>query len=104
MLLDFIRILHSVINRRCEVTAKRIIMRVLRKAGITVGGNAPWDIAVHDSRFYARVLAEGSLGLGESYMEGWWDCQNLDQFFERVLTSQSSWITVESVRGRRRAL
>ena len=93
MLLDFIRILHSVINRRCEVTAKRIIMRVLRKAGITVGGNAPWDIAVHDSRFYARVLAEGSLGLGESYMEGWWDCQNLDQFFERVLTSQSSWIT-----------
>jgi cyclopropane-fatty-acyl-phospholipid synthase len=30
------------------------------------------------------VLQEGSLGLGESYMDGWWDCERLDIFFQRV--------------------
>ena len=40
---------------------------------------------VHDPRLYRRILAQGSLGLGEAYMDGWWDCQALDQFFDRVL-------------------
>jgi cyclopropane-fatty-acyl-phospholipid synthase len=65
--------------------AERIIRKVLSKAEITPNGNAPWDIKINDPRFYGRVLVDGSLGLGESYMEGWWDCQHLDQFFERVL-------------------
>ena len=64
---------------------ERIIQTVLGKAGIVVDGNQPWDISVNDPRFYARVFCKGSLGLGESYMEGWWNCQGLDQFFERVL-------------------
>ena len=59
----------------------------LQSADIQIGGDRPWDIQVHDARFYARVLSQGSLGLGESYMAGWWDCTHLDQFFERVLTA-----------------
>ena len=39
-------------------------------------------------RFYARVLAQGSLGLGEAYMDGWWDCERLDEFFYRILTAE----------------
>jgi cyclopropane-fatty-acyl-phospholipid synthase len=35
--------------------------------------------------FFKRVLQEGSLGLGESYMDGWWDCERLDIFFHKVL-------------------
>lgn len=61
---------------------------LLSKAGITIGGHQPWDIVVHNPKFYKRVLQEGSLGLGESYMQGWWDCQHLDQFFHRVLVNK----------------
>jgi cyclopropane-fatty-acyl-phospholipid synthase len=42
---------------------------------------------IHNPRTVERVLASGSLGLGESYMDGWWDCAALDQFFCRVIES-----------------
>ena len=57
----------------------------LRECGIHVGGEHPWDIQVHEPRFYRRVLLHGSLGLGESYMDGWWDCEALDSMFTRLL-------------------
>ena len=59
--------------------------RHLSKADIEINGNNPWDIQVHNNNLYQRVLAEGSLGLGESYMDGWWDCHCLDEFFNRIL-------------------
>lgn len=59
--------------------------QMLATAGIDVNGSAPWDIAVHNPRFYARVMRQGSIGLGESYMDGWWDCPALDQFFYRAM-------------------
>ncbi len=54
-------------------------------AGVQINGPGPADIHVHDPRFYGRVLREGSLGLGEAYMDGWWDCERLDEFFYAVL-------------------
>jgi len=71
---------------------------LLGLAGIQVNGSRPWDIQVHDDRFYRRVLRERNLGLGESYMDGWWDCERLDEFFHRLLTGgierhvRGSWI------------
>jgi cyclopropane-fatty-acyl-phospholipid synthase len=65
--------------------AKQSIIELLSIAGISVNGNAPWDIQVHNNNFYKRVLAGGSLALGESYMDGWWDCDQLDGFAFRVL-------------------
>lgn len=61
------------------------VQSLLAKAGIEVDGPAPWDITVHHSGFYRRVLFEGSLGMGESYMDGWWDCTAIDQLFERLI-------------------
>ncbi len=58
---------------------------LLALADVEIGGSRPWDIAVSDDAFYRRVLAGGSLALGESYMDGWWDCPRLDEFFHRVL-------------------
>ena len=34
------------------------------------------------------MLAGGSLALGESYMDGWWDCKALDQLVYRVLKAE----------------
>lgn len=58
---------------------------MLAQADIHIGGSRPWDLVVHDPRFYQRVLAEGSLGLGEAYIDGWWDCSALDQFVDKAL-------------------
>lgn len=57
------------------------IQELLERARVHIGGPESGDILIHDARFYNRVLAEGSLGLGESYMDGWWDAKQLDEFF-----------------------
>jgi cyclopropane-fatty-acyl-phospholipid synthase len=73
---------------------------ILRRAGITIGGDAPWDIQVHDERLYARALRDGTMGVGEAYVEGWWDCQAIDQMVERLtrtrpdLVLRASWVLV----------
>lgn len=64
---------------------KSKVAKLLEKAGITIDGNQAYDMQVHDSRVFKRILADPSLGAGESYMEGWWDCRALDQFFYRIL-------------------
>ncbi len=65
--------------------AKKIIESLLLKADIKINGSRAWDIQVHNERFYNRVLGQGSLGLGESYMEGWWDSESVDEFINRIL-------------------
>ncbi|MGH7023412.1 MAG: cyclopropane fatty acyl phospholipid synthase [Caulobacteraceae bacterium] len=64
---------------------RRLIEGLLARAGVEADGSRPFDIQVHDQRLWRRVLAEGSLGLGEAYMDGWWDCERLDEFFARVV-------------------
>ena len=67
---------------------KKLLTHLLTSANITINGNRPNDIHVHKEEFYARVLREGSIGLGESYMDGWWDCENLDGFFNDILRAK----------------
>jgi cyclopropane-fatty-acyl-phospholipid synthase len=64
--------------------AAKTLVEILAVADIRVNGDRAWDLQVHNERFFERVLAEGSLGVGESYMDGWWDVEALDQFFTRV--------------------
>ncbi|WP_035341283.1 MULTISPECIES: cyclopropane fatty acyl phospholipid synthase [Dickeya] len=63
----------------------QIVNNMLAGAGITINGSHPFDIQVKNPNFYKRILREGSLGLGESYMDGWWECERLDMFFHRAL-------------------
>ncbi len=63
----------------------RIANELLSRAGIQVNGPSASDIQVKSPDFFKRVLQEGSLGLGESYMDGWWECDRLDVFFTKVL-------------------
>lgn len=65
--------------------AEKRVRGLLESADIQVNGNRPWDPQVHNRRLYMRLLRGGSLGLGESYMEGWWDCAQLDEFFARLI-------------------
>ncbi len=61
--------------------------RLVEPADIRINGDRPWDVQVHDDRLYQRVLAQGTLGLGEAYMDGWWDCEALDQMVARAQQS-----------------
>lgn len=60
------------------------LRQMLAPAQIMLGGNNPWDIQVRDPVFARRVLAHGTLGVGESYMDGQWDCERLDEMMFRV--------------------
>ena len=63
------------------------VVDLLGEADVVPGGARGWDPRIHDQRFFARVLAQGSLGLGESYMDGWWDVESLDGMLCRLLRS-----------------
>jgi cyclopropane-fatty-acyl-phospholipid synthase len=91
------------------------IEELLNLAGVRIDGDAPTDLRVHDPRLYARILAHGSLGLGEAYMDGWWDAESLDGYLFRVLDTRldervggfdDAWLFIKSYlmnlqRGRR---
>ena len=64
--------------------AARKVAALFSLAGIEIGGRRPWDLQVHDERFYPRLLAGGDLAAGESYMDGWWDAPSLDELCTRV--------------------
>ncbi|MBK5245464.1 MAG: cyclopropane fatty acyl phospholipid synthase [Eubacteriaceae bacterium] len=66
---------------------KQKIESLLESVDIRLNGSRPWDIQVRDERMYGKLMAHGSLGLGEAYMDGWWDAAALDQFFCRILRS-----------------
>lgn len=64
--------------------SRKRLLKLLAEADIGIGGGRPWDLEVHNPKLYRRVLTQGSMGLGEAYVDGWWDCAALDEFFARV--------------------
>jgi cyclopropane-fatty-acyl-phospholipid synthase len=94
-------------RRRWRVaSAESLIRDLLAEVGVQVNGSRPWDIQVFDKGLYRRILAEGSLGLGEAYMDRWWHCERLDDFFHRILsadlerrllpTPATAWLTIKA--------
>ena len=77
----------SVATRMANAKFREQAERLLARAEVAVNGQAPWDMQVHDERLFPRVFAEGSLGFGESYMDGWWDSAQLDETMARILGS-----------------
>ncbi|MEM7142090.1 MAG: cyclopropane fatty acyl phospholipid synthase [Actinomycetota bacterium] len=67
--------------------AEKLAREILDTVGVTLGGDEPHDIVVHDDRFFDRVIADRELGLGESYQDGWWDANALDEFLTVMQTT-----------------
>ncbi len=68
-----------------QKSVQAAVQKLFDLAGVTVKGGNSWDIQVHNDDFYARLLSGGLLALGESYMDGWWDCASLDQFIDKII-------------------
>ena len=62
--------------------------RLLAPADVHIDGSRDWDLQMRDARLPARLFAQGSLGLGESYMDGWWDARSLDGLLYRLLDAR----------------
>lgn len=68
-----------------STTSEQFITELFAKGNIQINGTRPQDFQVHDKRVFERILSHGSLGLGESYMDGWWDADRVDEFFFHML-------------------
>ena len=78
----------------------RALQALLQEADININGSRPWDMQIESDRAYSRVLLHGSLGLGEGYMFGDWECHGLDELFYRLLSKDldsrmSGWAKVK---------
>lgn len=67
---------------------KELAEEFLNYAGIKVNGSNSWDIHIHNEEFYVRAITEGSLGVGESYMDAWWDVDRVDEFVSRIIRAR----------------
>jgi cyclopropane-fatty-acyl-phospholipid synthase len=63
-------------------------VKLFAKGGIRLNGDSPWDVRLHSEKVLERTFAQANLGLGETYMDGAWDCDRLDEFFCRLLRAK----------------
>lgn len=85
--------------------SKDFIQDLLKLAGIQINGPHRWDLQVHNEDFYSRMLVNGTMGFGESYMDGWWDAAQIDEMICRILrvdlknkmkfSCRIAWITLQ---------
>jgi len=68
--------------------SKDLVSKMLQLADVRVNGPNPWDVQVHDERLFSRLLKEGELAFGESFMDGWWDCERVDLLIERIAKAE----------------
>lgn len=66
---------------------RQYVENLLALADVAIDGDRPWDLQVSHPRFFQRVLTHGSLGFGESYMDGWWHSKSLDQLLYHLVSA-----------------
>src|SRR5688572_10464789 len=70
--------------------AARKVTDLLASADVRIDGARPWDITVHDERLFCRLVLDGTVGLADGYVDGWWDCDAIDQLCDRLQTADVS--------------
>ena len=58
-----------------DLNSPKILQKLFDEAGVCINGSNPWDMQVHDRLTYSEILSKWSLGMGETYMDGRWDCE-----------------------------
>ena len=72
-------------------TVRERVETLLAHADVRLSGERPWHLRIEDERFFNRVLSGGSIATGESYMDGWWDAEALDDLFARIHRADLWW-------------
>lgn len=63
---------------------RSIVTHYASLAGLKIN-NKNGDIQVNNPLFFKRAITEGSLGLGESYVDGWWSSLKLDEVLYKLI-------------------
>ena len=86
---------HDALARRTKSLAW--MEGLLAEADIRLGGDRPWDIKSFDPSLGDILLGQGSLGFGNAYMDGIWECDALDEFFHRALSAKLEYKVVPNL-------
>ncbi len=68
--------------------SKNTLQKFLNLADVQINGSRPWDIQIKNESVYEKFFSGGSVALGETYMQGLWDCQSLDALFYKILKAK----------------
>lgn len=60
------------------------VNEALSEADVRIGGDRPWDPQVRDRSVYAMAARADFLGLGEAYVRGDWDCEDVAEMVSRL--------------------
>ncbi len=66
------------------------INAALHEADVQIDGDQAWDIQLRDERFYRRIARRGVTGFADAYVDGWWECEAIDQLYDRLLSADLS--------------
>jgi len=67
--------------------SRLLAARLLAPLDVRLDGDRPWDIRVRDPRALRKSLTGGSLGFGEAFVDGWWDCGDLEELIYRLVVA-----------------
>ena len=70
-----------------DAKTPKVYREIIARAGVEINGPNPWDIQVLDDRAYQYVFARGTLGFGEAYVEGYWECRDLAGLMTRFVNA-----------------
>lgn len=94
-----------------ERMAEQLVRHAFERAGVAIDGDRPWDVRVHDRSFYLRLIRNPAFQLGETYLDGAWDCHAIDELMERLLrfgiagaNDRGPWFWLRTARARVRNL
>lgn len=68
------------------MNSKELCLSILDKAGVPINSSETWSFQVHNEKVWDRIISQHQLGLGEAYMDGWWDCEQLDIALTKLLS------------------
>ena len=78
----------AIAKKEKQMTSSKILCaEVLEKAYVPLNSEFPWSIHVHNEKLWDRVIAQRTLGIAEAYIDGWWDCESVDQMVARIQQS-----------------
>ena len=62
---------------------------IMEASGLTINGERDFDPQVHHPDLAKRIFSEGMIAMGESYMDGWWDCDALDDMVTQAMKGRN---------------
>jgi cyclopropane-fatty-acyl-phospholipid synthase len=71
-------------------TIPNCLTAITDAADVRFNGDRPWDLRVHNTQLYGRLLRQGSLALGDGYVRGDWDCDRIDELICRLLRADAN--------------